>query len=166
MDNIHLLRMYESDRSNMLMVIIQSLKDRLSVPGSFLAFRGYTPSFNDGSPCTHTWDYVGFGPGWIDRDYFITVDREVLNRWDDKNQLDELGVPMDGEPTEDDSALVTLVVIFWADIGRLIQDEQRQEEEKTIEAAHRYFMKTNCEGVFYLDEEGKLWVDQDDYYVE
>lgn len=166
MNSTYLLSMYKSDRNNMLMVIIQALKDRLAVPGSFLAFRGYTPSFNDGSPCRHSWVYLGFGPGWVGSDHYITEDREVLDRWDDKNQLKELGVSVDAEIVVDDSALVTLVDIFWPDIGYLIRGERRQEQQKTINTTRSYFMYTDCEGVFYLDEEGSLWLDQDDYYVE
>ena len=166
MDSIHLLSMYESDRNNMLMAVLQSLKDRLAVPGSFLAFQGYTPSFNDGSPCTHTWTYVGFGPGWVDRDCYITEDNELLDRWNDRHQLEKIGASEVFERTEADNALVTLIDIFWADIGQLIRRERNSGQKNTIEATSSIFRSTDCEGAFYLKENGALCFEQYDYFSE
>lgn len=163
MSNVDLLKKFMESRKETLDAVLDRLKERLSAPGSSLVYRGYTPSFNDGDPCTHGWSYFGFGPGWLDDTFFVKNDGVVLDGYDDMAEIRDLGVTEPDDEhifhSEEDCALIDLVQIFWDDIADAVPSTKIRWAGDSL----RTFDVTNCEGRFYVDTEGNLCVTQEDY---
>lgn len=166
MSNVDLLKKFMESRKETLDAVLDRLKERLSTPGSRLVYRGYTPTFNDGDPCTHTWSYFGFGPGWHDDGvHFVSDDGVVLDAYMDSDVLEEMGIAVPEERVplhEQDSALLSLVQIFWDDIADAVPSTKIRWASDSL----RRFDVTNCQGQFYVNTEGDLCVTQEGYYCD
>ena len=166
MNSVDLLKKFMESREETLGAVLDRLKERLSTPGSTLVYRGYTPTFNDGDLCTHTWSYFGFGPGWHDDGaHFVTDDGVVLDAYMDSDELERMGIAVPEECVplhEQDSALLGLVQIFWDDIA----DAVPSAKIRWASDSPRRFDVTNCEGRFYVNTEGDLCVTQDEYHCD
>lgn len=167
MNSVDLLKKFMESREETLGAVLDRLKERLSTPGSRLVYRGYTPSFNDGDPCTHGWAYFGFGPGWLDDGvYFVRDDGDILDACIDSDELERMGIAVPEERvtlSEEDSALISLVQIFWDDIADAVPSTKIRWAAGD---SPRHFDVTNCQGQFYVNTEGDLCVTQEGYYCD
>jgi hypothetical protein len=138
MNATELLAKIRVDRKEMVREFLTLLKARLQVPNSFFGFRGYTPSFNDGDACLHTWAYYGFGPGWIDAGYLY---EDHSFEWDPP----EIERPSEVTVPEEDWALAELFTVLWEDLV-----EEINERKGINVLTSEYIGYTDGEGSFYV----------------
>lgn len=115
-----------------------------------ILFHGYTPSFNDGDPCTHYGD--------------VFDGREVF----DYVEFDEIAELTGLEEDQEDKFNEKLSAIEWEDRSTYKRtDEWRavHNDLSTINDIVEYVYETNYNVLVYRDvEDGEVKIKHDDYY--
>lgn len=130
-----------------IIVAIKPIFDKYEL--NAILFHGYTPSFNDGDPCTH------YGDVFDDSEMFDYVCFETIA---ELTGLDE---------EQEEKFNEKLAAIEWADRSTYSRTDEFRDvrnDLSVIDDIVEYIYETNYNVLVYRNEEGEIKIRHEDYY--